>query len=120
MQSWLPRDPDATVVANPRFDIRPRVGWYDGAIWHDDPGRSGEIFVFAWHPVTDRALADHGDPEQWEFYVVLEGELPPRQKTIGLATLKGQAAVPAAALRAAVAQKAAAALAARGSTGPPT
>lgn len=83
LQSWSPENPDAVVVPNPRFDIRERTGWYDGAIWHDDPGRSGEIFVFAWHPVTDRAVANHGDPLQWGFYVVLEDKLP-SQKSIGL------------------------------------
>lgn len=83
LQSWTPEDPAAVIVPNPRFDIRERTGWYDGADWRDEPGRSGEVYVFAWHPHTDRSVADHGDPLQWEFYVVLASTLP-ATKSIGL------------------------------------
>jgi hypothetical protein len=47
------------------------------------PGRAAAIYVFAYHPVFDVALADHRIPEQWEFYVVPASRLP-RQKSIGL------------------------------------
>jgi hypothetical protein len=46
------------------------------------------IYIFAWHPVEDVALADHRMPAQWQFFVVSEVELPAGQKTISLATVR--------------------------------
>ena len=71
------------------FDIAPRTGyWSDGGSkWVEQPGRPADIYIFAWHPVTEEQTADHRDPDQWEFYVVPEAELPPRQKTIALSRL---------------------------------
>jgi hypothetical protein len=48
-----------------------------------EPGRAAFVYVFAWHPVTDTALADHRIPNQWQFYPVLASALPD-QKSIGL------------------------------------
>ena len=65
------------------FDIAPRTGEYvDGAAWVDGVGRNADIYVFAYHPVGD-ATADHREPTQWQFYVVLEKALP-AQKTLAL------------------------------------
>lgn len=67
----------------PRFSIAEKTGrWEDGDRWVEERSRNAEIFFFAWHPLTD-ATADHRDPDQWEFYVVLENALP-KQGSISL------------------------------------
>ena len=71
-QSWRGFPP-----SSPRFDIAPRDGF----------GRSAHIYVFAWHG-EGYETADHRDPNEWEFYVVAEGDLPVKQKTIGLTKLR--------------------------------
>ena len=50
--------------------------------------RAADLYIFGWHPETRDELADHGDPEQWEFIVVPTEQLPDRQKSIGLAPLR--------------------------------
>lgn len=78
----------------PRFSIAEKTGRYeDGDRWIEEASRNAEIFVFAWHPVTDQT-ADHRDPTQWLFHVVLERDLPP-QKSISLPAIRALAsAVP--------------------------
>jgi hypothetical protein len=72
---------------SPRFDIAARTGYWDAnSRWHDKPGRNADVYVFAWNPETDRAMCDHRDPAQWEFYVIAARDLP-LQKSIGLAGL---------------------------------
>ena len=89
-------------VPRPSFAIPTKTGRWEGPTWVAEPSRNAEIFIFAWHPVTDET-ADHRDPDQWLFYVVPETALP-AQKTISLPVL-GRLATPIAhhALRAAVA-----------------
>jgi hypothetical protein len=74
------------------FDIAPRTGYWadDGSTWVKTDGRVADIYIFAWHPVFDKATADQRDPAQWKFYVVPEQELPTGQKTIGLNTVTGK------------------------------
>ncbi|MBA3511589.1 hypothetical protein [Sphingomonas sp.] len=67
------------------FDIRSRVGRYEGADWFAEPGRSAHLYVFAHHPVIDET-ADHCDPSQWRFFVV-PTEMLPGGKRIGLRSL---------------------------------
>jgi hypothetical protein len=68
----------------PRFSIAEKTGRYeDGDRWIAEASRNADIFIFAWHPITN-ASADQRDPEQWEFYVVAEAVLPP-QRSISLA-----------------------------------
>jgi hypothetical protein len=77
-QTWTaPKRPSP-----PTFDIRPRSGFYVGSEWRAEVGRHANIYVFAYHPITD-ASADQLDPAQWVFYVVAANRLPPN-KTIGL------------------------------------
>jgi hypothetical protein len=72
----------------PRFDIAERTGyWTDTSKWVDRPGRAAAIYIFAWHPLFDAAVADHREPEQWEFYVVPASALP-SQKSIGLGMVR--------------------------------
>lgn len=83
-------------TTRPVFDIAPRTGYFtnDAANWICKPGRLAHIYIFAWHGVLpDAPLSDHDpfptdhrDPEQWEFYVSLEHDLP-KQKTISLSKL---------------------------------
>jgi hypothetical protein len=75
-----------------QFDIAERLGHYtdDDGRWVDAPGRPAAIYVFAHHPVFDTAIADHRDPEQWEFYVVPASKLPP-QKTIRVSGVRALA-----------------------------
>ncbi len=72
----------------PRFDIAPRTGYWDyrKQAWVAQTGRNADIYLFAWHG-EPQDLADQRDPASWEFYVVLEHDLP-TQKTIGLAAIR--------------------------------
>ena len=76
------------------FNIAPRGGYYtdstDAGVWKevDHPVRSADIYIFAWHPEKAPDIADHRRADQWEFYVVPESNLPPRQKSIGLSKVK--------------------------------
>jgi len=66
------------------FDISARTGhWTDGgAKWVPKAGRQADLYVFAWHPITEPDKVDHRDPSQWLFYVVPAAELPAEQNTI--------------------------------------
>ncbi len=70
----------------PRFGIAP-TKWYwgnpEGASVETEPQRWADLYVFAYHPEGDQNVADHRLPDQWEFYLVPERELP-AQKSIGL------------------------------------
>lgn len=83
-QSW----PTASgKVGRGSFDIAPRTGfWVDGATWMPKPGRNADVYVFAFHPVTDDN-ADHREPEQWEFYVAPTAKLPDG-KTLALSRVR--------------------------------
>lgn len=84
LQSWHKQSPK---VRTARFDIKARTGyWREGTTWMPTNGRLAHIYIFAWHPVLDTALADHREPNQWEFFVVPETELPPRA-TVGISRL---------------------------------
>jgi hypothetical protein len=69
-------------ISSPRFSIATKTGRYEGANWKAEESRNADIFVFAWHPITDETC-DHADPEQWQFYVVSETQLPV-QKSVGI------------------------------------
>ena len=80
LQTW---NADSKRISRASFDIAPRTGEYvDGAAWVEGVGRNADIYVFAYHPVAD-STADHREPTQWQFYVVLEKALP-AQKTLAL------------------------------------
>ncbi len=81
--------------ASPRFDIKEVSGYWGGdsggeSVWINLPKsqRLADLYVFAWHRISDRAKANHCDPAQWEFYVVQVEKLPKGQKTIGLNPLR--------------------------------
>jgi hypothetical protein len=89
LQSWPTTKESAAI-----FDIAPRAGyWVDGIRWVKETARHAHIYVFARHPVTDIARADHRDPSQWDFYVVPSSKLPSStllrksQRTIRLASI---------------------------------
>lgn len=89
LQDWY-REGDKP---NPgRFDIRPRKQRWDDVqqTWIEKPGRAASIYVFAWHSDCDVARADHRDPQQWSFFVVLSSDLP-MQNTISLSGIKARA-----------------------------
>lgn len=95
LQTWSNGDPDTTPRAS--FDIRARSGYSeDGskqqADWRQTSlMRQADIYVMAWHGETDSQIADHRDPNQWQFFVVREADLPRQQKTISLNPLKALA-----------------------------
>ena len=102
LQSWHAAA-SAGKTSPSRFDIAPREGYYtdssDAGVWRevDNPVRSADIYIFAWHPEQAADIADHRRAEQWEFYVVRECKLPPKPQgnktqTIGLSTVKELAA----------------------------
>jgi hypothetical protein len=84
LQSWKTPKESAAI-----FDIAPRTGyWVDGLRWVQETARHAHIYVFARHPVTDIALADHRDPSQWDFYVIPSFKLLlPAQRTIALGSI---------------------------------
>lgn len=67
----------------PSFNIEPSTGHYVGSAWHKQPGRKADLYVFAFHGLTDPSVADHRDPAQWRFHVVPTSKLP-ETKTIRL------------------------------------
>lgn len=73
LQSWATKP---GIKWRPSFDIalRKKTWCEDATAWADGATRP-EIYVFAFHPVTDRSVADHRDPMQWEFYPVRETNL---------------------------------------------
>ena len=70
----------------PRFDIRQRKARWEGATRILETGRYADLYVFAWHPVTDDT-ADHRDASQWRFFVVPTISLP-ATSSIGLPALE--------------------------------
>ena len=72
------------------FDIAPKGGYYteDGKKYVKSPGRPADLYIFAWHPISEEAEADHRDLPQWQFFVVPKSVLPPGQKTMGLGRVK--------------------------------
>jgi hypothetical protein len=96
LQTW---NAASKLKSKASFDIAPRKGeWVDGITWKAGEGRNADIFVFAYHPVAD-LTADHREPSQWVFYIVLEAALP-KTKSIRLPALNELgSAVPFVALR---------------------
>ena len=60
--------------ANPKGPGKPHAMSFD--IHPGKRGRQTHIYVFAWHPESDLAVADHRDVSQWRFCVIPEDELP--------------------------------------------
>lgn len=81
-QSW---HGGASPSPRPRFSIASKTGRWEGPTWIAEPGRNADLFVFAFHPVTN-TTADHRNPAQWRFHVVAETALP-AQASISLATI---------------------------------
>ena len=70
------------------FSIKAAKGEYRGADWFEGERRRADIYIFAFHPVSDRKVADQRNESQWEFHVVPTDRLPSGQKTISLSVLK--------------------------------
>jgi hypothetical protein len=86
-QSW---DAGEVPRENAHFSIAEKTGRYENdGTWVEEASRSAEIFIFAWHPLTDPS-ADHRRPDQWLFHVVPERDLS-RQKSISLAAVRAVA-----------------------------
>ena len=88
---WGPKAPIVSSKGSPRFNIEPHGRYWETSplgqtetIESRSPRRHADVYVFAWHGVTDRDEVDQRDPTQWQFYVVPEHRLPPGQKTISL------------------------------------
>lgn len=81
--------PDVCNSRSPRFDIAPRQQYSptEGR-WSGKPVRAADLYIFGWHPEGREQVADHRDPELWEFTVVPTEKLPVGQKTIGLKPLQ--------------------------------
>lgn len=89
-QTWTDGPDRKGKPTNPIFDIDERSGYFiDGSKWVASPGRPADLYVFAWNQkFLPKEEVDHTDPEQWEFYILAESQLPKGQKTIGLNSLK--------------------------------
>lgn len=81
LQSWHHRP------GNGSFSIAPKQGRYVGPLFVLDPGQHADIYVFAWHGITD-ASADHRDVNQWSYYVCATELLPSDQKSISRLSLE--------------------------------
>jgi len=70
------------------FDIAQRTGWFDaaGAVWTKEAGRPAHVYVFAWNGFFGE-IADHRNPDQWEFFIVPTAALP-LGKRLGLTQLR--------------------------------
>jgi hypothetical protein len=77
-QSWPTK-----AASTARWDIAARKSLWDGKRYVPHDGRNADIYVLCWHPIPDRDVADHRDPEQWEFFVISAAALGPA-KTIGM------------------------------------
>jgi hypothetical protein len=80
-QTWTA----SRAATKPKFDIRTRTGYFEGADWVADPRRFADIYLFAYHPIFNDT-ADHCDPRQWRFHVIMSNRLPPG-KTISLSKI---------------------------------
>ena len=84
LQTWSSTAP----TKPPKFDIAPRSGYYDdgGSLWvaPETPQRFADVYIMAWHDERNAQIADHRQPDQWQFYVVAEERLPSGQKSISL------------------------------------
>jgi len=99
LQSW---SGEAAAGGRGSFDIaHRRFRWTADMGWVSEPKRA-DIYVLAWHGVTERTRADHRDPRQWQFMVIASSRLP-TQKTIRLSVASRQSEmIPISNLRAAV------------------
>ena len=87
-QAWHPGEMPKARAS--RFDIRPRQQYSpEQRRWTGKPVRAAHLYICCWHPEARKHVADHRNPEQWEFIVVPTERLPIEQKTIGLHSLRG-------------------------------
>lgn len=83
-QTW---HKDFVSLSKPSYSIKEKTGrWKNGDSWVAEPSRNAEIFIFAWHSDTS-AAADHREPQQWQFFVIAEQELP-SQSSIALSRIR--------------------------------
>ena len=91
LQTWS--GDNASVAPRPSFDIRARSGYSEDGSKHQGDWRptgwirQADIYVMAWHGETDPLIADHRQPDQGQFHVVRESDLP-EQKSISLNPLR--------------------------------
>ena len=84
-QSWL--DLKGVPTKSPSFSIEEKAGYWTGGEYTLSPGRHAQIYIFAWHPIADREIADHRKIEQWTFHLIEAKALPPGQDSIRLSVL---------------------------------
>jgi hypothetical protein len=76
------------------FDVALRPSRFEqgGMIRLKNEGRPANVYIFAWHGVTDEKTADHRDVSQWHFYVVPTRTLDERigliRKRVSLVSIK--------------------------------
>ena len=76
-QTWS-HCPQYGATKNPEFSVAPKKSYYLSSDVcaksksADPPARSADLYIFAWHPKTDRDIADHRRAEQWQFFVIPE------------------------------------------------
>lgn len=82
LQTWT-----TTGRSVPSFKVAPRSGYYaDGAGGWVSTGvmRHADLYIMAWHGEDDPLVADHRQPDQWQFFVVPEHTLKVGQQRISL------------------------------------
>lgn len=86
VQSW--EDNPEAPERHPSFNIEEKNGYWTDGVFTEQIGRPAHLYIFAWHGVAERALADHRRLEQWEFFVIDSRALPQQQRTIRLSVLQ--------------------------------
>jgi hypothetical protein len=78
-QSW------AGKPSQGRFSVREAIGLWSGSVWEEfeEPRRIADIYVFGWHGFSS-SDADHTNPEQWDFFVLQQANLPIGYKSLSL------------------------------------
>ena len=88
VQAWN-QDKPSTI----RFNISESIAWHAESNTYDTaPSRSADVYVFCLHHEQDRSRADPLDTSQWTFYVISTKALDAalgKQKSVGLAALRG-------------------------------
>lgn len=83
LQTW---NAERLIPSKCQFDIAERTGEWVGPQWKPGRGRNADLYLLCHHPVVS-SDADHRDPAQWRFFLLLASSLPP-QKTIQLGAVE--------------------------------
>ena len=84
--------PESKAIS-PKFSLKWPVQYWDGVkyVRISEGETILDFYIFAWHGEPKQGIADHRNPDQWEYYVARLDQLPKGRKSIGLPWLKANA-----------------------------